>query len=132
MIAVHDRQLAEHGGLPGLRDANLLDSALARPQQLHAYADPPADLCDLAASLVCGLARNHPFMDANKRTAVLSGELFLELNGATLNASDVALYPVILAVAQGAMDEAALADWLRDHVSLSPMQVNEPAPPRYG
>jgi death on curing protein len=68
-IAIHERQLAEHGGGTGVRDESLLDSALARPQQLHVYGDPPPDLADLAASLASGLARNHPFVDGNQRAA---------------------------------------------------------------
>ena len=115
-IAIHDRQLAEHGGIPGVRDESLLDSALARPQQLHAYGDPPPDLADLAASLGFGVARNHPFLDGNKRTAAVACETFIVLNGAVLAADNVALYPVYLALAEGSLPEADLAAWLRNHI----------------
>jgi death-on-curing protein len=115
-LAIHDRQLAEHGGTGGVRDEGLLDSALARPQQLHAYGDPAPDLSDLAASLACGLARNHPFLDGNKRTAAVACETFLELNGATLDADDLELYPVYLALAEGKLSEQDFAAWLRGRV----------------
>ncbi|HET7597636.1 MAG TPA: type II toxin-antitoxin system death-on-curing family toxin, partial [Burkholderiales bacterium] len=82
VLPLHDRQLAEHGGTSGVRDEGLLESALARPQQLHAYGDPAPDLAELAASLAYGLARNHPFVDGNKRTAAVACETFIELNEA--------------------------------------------------
>lgn len=113
ILAIHDRQLAEHGGIGGVRDEGLLDSALARPQPLRAYGDPPPDLADLAASLAFGLARNHPFADGNKRTAAVACETFVLLNGWELQADDVALYPVYLALAEGALPEAEFAAWLR-------------------
>ncbi|OOG55907.1 death-on-curing protein [Rhodanobacter sp. B05] len=126
-IAIHERQLAEHGGGSGVRDESLLDSALARPQQLHAYGDPPPDLADLAASLAFGLARNHPFVDGNKRTAAVACEAFIMLNGGTLNADDPELYLRYLALAEGSLSEAEFADWLRQHISLdSSKRVNEP------
>ncbi len=115
-IAIHDRQLAEHGGIPGVRDESLLDSALARPQQLHAYGDSSPDLADLAASLGFGVARNHPFLDGNKRTAAVACETFIVLNGASLVADDLALYPVYLALAEGSLPEADFATWLRNHI----------------
>src|SRR6185437_10549122 len=87
-LAIHDRQLAEHGGTGGVRDEKLPESALARPQQLYAYGDPPPDLADLAASLAFGLARKHPFVDGNNRTAHVCYRLFLALNGADLIVSD--------------------------------------------
>lgn len=117
-LAIHDRQLAEHGGGTGLRDEGLLDSALAKPQQLHAYGDPPPDLASLAASLTFGLSRNHPFVDGNKRTAAVACETFLILNGAVLEASDPELYVVFAAVAAGEMSEAELAEWLRGRLRL--------------
>ena len=80
-LAIHDRQLAEHGGGSGVRDETLLESALARPQQRYAHGDPPPDLADLAASLACGLARNHPFVDGNKRVSLGACLVFLRLNG---------------------------------------------------
>jgi death on curing protein len=115
-LAIHDRQLAEHGGTGGVRDEGLLESALARPQQLHAYGDPAPGLPDLAAALAYGLARNHPFLDGNKRTAAVACETFLELNGATLEADDLALYPVYLALAEGKLSEREFAAWLRERV----------------
>lgn len=119
-LAIHDRQLAEHGGSAGLRDEGLLESALARPQQLHAYGDPPPDLADLAASLAFGLARNHPFVDGNKRTAVVCCETFIELNGGVLEADDALLYERYLALAEGRLAERAFAAWLRERLKLAP------------
>lgn len=116
VLAVHDRQLSEHGGNPGLRDEGLLDSALARPQQLHAYGDPIPDLAALAASLAFGLSRNHPFIDGNKRTAAVACETFILLNDGVLLAEDLDLYPVYVALAEGSLAEADFAAWLRDHL----------------
>lgn len=116
-LAIHDRQLAEHGGGSGVRDDALLDSALARPQQLHAYGNPPPDLADLAASLAFGLSRNHPFVDGNKRTAAVACEVFIVLNGATLEAEDQALYPQYIGLAEGSLSEAEFADWLRSRIT---------------
>ena len=125
-VAIHERQLAEHGGGTGVRDENLLDSALARPQQLHSYGDPPPDLADLAASLAFGLARNHPFVDGNKRTAAVTCETFIMLNGAVLAADDLALYPRYVALAEGSLSEAEFAAWLREHIRLAGnKRVNE-------
>jgi death-on-curing protein len=126
-LAIHDRQLAEHGGGTGVRDEGLLDSALARPQQLFAYGDPPPDIAALAASLAYGLARNHPFVDGNKRTAAVACETFIRLNSATLQADDLELYPLYLGLAEGSLDEIEFADWLRKHLALAPgNRVNEP------
>jgi death-on-curing protein len=118
VLTVHDRQIAEHGGTTGVRDETLLESALARPQQLHAYGDPTPDLADLAASLAYGLARNHPFVDGNKRTAAVCCELFIVLNGARLNASNAELYPRYLALAEGQLTVEELATWLRERIVL--------------
>lgn len=128
-MAIHDRQLAEHGGGAGVRDETLLKSALARPQQLAAYGDPAPDVCDLAASLAVGLARNHPFVDGNKRTAWVCCITFLALNGVKLNASVEEKFLAILGLAQGEMEESAFAKWLRDHSTgqISKSQINEPA-----
>ena len=126
-LAIHDRQLAEHGGSSGVRDDSLLESALARPQQRHAYSDPPPDLADLAAALAYGLARNHPFVDGNKRTAAVACEVFIVLNDASLEATDLELYPVYLALAEGSLGEAAFAAWLRPHLRSNPAnQLQEP------
>ena len=119
-LAIHDRQLAEHGGGSGVRDEGMLDSALARPQQLLACGDPPPDLADLAASLAFGLARNHPFVDGNKRTAAVACEVFIMLNGATLAAEDHDLYPQYLGLAEGSVSEAGFADWLRPRIVAAP------------
>ena len=112
VLAIHDRQIAEHGGSAGVRDEGLLESALARPRQLHAYGDPAPDLAELAAALAYGLARNHPFLD-NKRTAAVACETFIELNGATLDADDPELFPQYLALAEGKLGESDFAAWLR-------------------
>ena len=125
-LAIHDRQLAEHGGGTGVRDENLLDSALARPQQIHADGDPVPDLADLTASLAFGIARNHPFVDGNKHTAAVVCETLIVLNGAVLDAADVELYSAYLALAEGSLGEAEFAAWLRQRIRKSTRQVNEP------
>ena len=132
VLALHERQLAEHGGGLGVRDEGLLESALARPQQLHAYGDPPPDLAALAASLAFGLARNHPFVDGNKPTATVACELFLVLNDATLQASNIELYPVYLSLAEGSLDEAGFADWLRPRLRLAAGDAVHGPKKRYG
>jgi death on curing protein len=116
VLAIHDRQLAEHGGSAGLRDEALLESALARPQQLHAYGDPAPDLADLASALAYGVARNHPFVDGNKRTAHIAYRTFLTLNGAELVTSDEEKYVHMLALAEGKLSERDFAAWLRDRL----------------
>lgn len=115
--AVHDEQLAEHGGAPGTRDEGLFESALARPRQLAAYGDP--DVADLAASYGYGLARNHPFVDGNKRTAFVAVELFLALNGHDLTADDGDCVLTMLRVAGGELGEADFAAWIRRHVEAA-------------
>ena len=126
-LTMHDRQLAEHGGGSGVRDEGMLDSALARPQQRYAYGDPPPDLAELAAALAFGLARNHPFVDGNKRTAAVACETFILLNDATLEASDDELYPLYLGLAEGSLDEAEFAAWLRPRLILQAgHKVQEP------
>jgi len=112
--AVHDEQLAEHGGGAGVRDANLLDSALARPKQLASHGMP--DAADLAASYAYGISRNHPFVDGNKRTAFVAMELSLALNGFDLVATDLECVTTMLSVAAGDIEEAAFADWIRAHI----------------
>jgi death-on-curing protein len=127
VLAIHDRQIAEHGGSAGVRDEGLLESALARPQQLHAYGDPAPDLADLAAALAYGLARNHPFLDGNKRTAAVCCETFIELNGATLEAEDLELFPRYLALAEGKLAERDFAAWLRERMRPVPRgEAHEP------
>ncbi|WP_157265360.1 type II toxin-antitoxin system death-on-curing family toxin [Azohydromonas aeria] len=113
---LHDESLAEHGGAPGLRDEGLLESALARPQQLAAYGQPEPDLAALAAAYGIGLAQNHPFVDGNKRVAFLAVGLFLLLNGYRLAATQAQATLTMFAVAAGEIDEPAFAAWLRAHV----------------
>lgn len=109
--AIHDEQIAEHGGGGGLRDAGLLESALDRPRNLAAYGTP--DLAALAAALGYGIARNHPFIDGNKRTAFVAVELFLELNGRVLVADDADCVTATLRLAEGAIGEDEFAAWIR-------------------
>jgi death-on-curing protein len=109
--AIHDAQLAEHGGASGVRDSGLLDSALARPLNLHAHGEN--DRSVLAASYAFGIVRNHPFVDGNKRTAFLAAYVFLRLNGRDLIASEVAATTTMLALAAGTTSEADYAEWLR-------------------
>lgn len=113
LLAVHDEQLAEHGGAAGVRDVGLFDSALARPRNLVSYGTP--DVCELAAAYGFGLARNHPFVDGNKRTAFVAVELFLALNGHELLADDANCVLTMLALAGGQLAEPAFAQWLREH-----------------
>ncbi|WP_202845567.1 type II toxin-antitoxin system death-on-curing family toxin [Luteimonas saliphila] len=115
-LAIHDRQLAEHGGSGGVRDEGMLDSALARPQQRHAYGDPSPDLADLAASLAYGLARHHPFVDGNKRTAHVCYRAFIALNDGELTATDEEKYVAMLGLAEGSLGEAEFAGWLRPRI----------------
>jgi death on curing protein len=110
ILTVHDQQLAEHGGGAGIRDQGLLESALARPLNLHAYGEP--SLARLAASYAFGIAKNHPFVDGNKRTALVAAELFLGLNGFDLTAGDVEVVQVFLALAAGEIAEEELAAWI--------------------
>ena len=112
--AVHDEQLAEHGGGAGVRDGNLLQSALARPEQLAHYGTP--DAADLAASYGFGISRNHPFVDGNKRTAFVAVELFLALNGFELAATDADCVVNMLDLAAGKLPEAEFAQWIRQNI----------------
>lgn len=113
-IAAHAEQLAEHGGASGVRDRSMLESAMARPLNLVAYGDP--DIAELAASYAFGIARNHPFVDGNKRTAAVVSETFLVLNGHALTCTDVELVITFLALAAGELSVEALAAWFRSHV----------------
>ncbi|HEY4254566.1 MAG TPA: type II toxin-antitoxin system death-on-curing family toxin [Roseomonas sp.] len=113
LLAVHDAQIAEHGGGEGVRDLGLLESAVARPLNLAAYGDP--DLAALAAALGFGIARNHPFVDGNKRTAYVAVETFIALNGLQVTASDADCVVTFLSLAAGELSEEMLAAWLRDH-----------------
>jgi death-on-curing protein len=111
VLALHEEHLAEHGGSVGIRDRGLLESALFRPQNLIGYGDP--DLAALAAAYGFGLARNHPFIDGNKRTAFTVMELFLALNGQELIADDPSCIVTILKLAEGSLTETEFADWIR-------------------
>ena len=111
VLAFHERLLAEHGGGTGIRDEGLLDSALARPENQFTYGEPT--LCELAASNAFGLAKNHPFVDGNKRIAFATAALFLALNGRRLVASEVEVVLRTLALAAGEIGEAEYAAWLK-------------------
>ena len=113
ILAVHDEQLAEHGGLSGVRDSGLLESAMARPEHLAAYGKP--DIAELAASYGYGIARNHPFIDGNKRTAFVAVLLFLVFNHYSLQASNSDKVIVMLKVAAGEITEAEFATWIRNN-----------------
>lgn len=113
--AIDRRQLAEHGGSDGIRDEGLLDSALARPKNLLAYSSEPPDLAALAAAYAVGLAKNHAFVDGNKRTAYVVCRTFLLLNGIDLQATKEVKYLTFLNVADGSLSETELADWIREH-----------------
>ena len=115
VLAIHDAQLAEHGGIPGIRDAGLLSSALARPKNLEAYGED-IEAGRLAAAYAFGIARNHPFLDGNKRTAFVVMELFLNLNGWTLSAKDTDCITTMQALAAGEVGEKALERWLRKNI----------------
>jgi death on curing protein len=112
--AFHMRQLAEHGGGAGLRDAGLLDSALQRPQNKIAYGEP--DAAELAAAYAYGIARNHPFIDGNKRTALVASFTFLYLNGYKVTTSQAENVTVFLSLASGDLSEDDLADWFRKNM----------------
>jgi death-on-curing protein len=115
VLAIHEEQLAEHGGGEGVRDLGLLEGALARPLNRAAYGMP--DLPALAAALGFGLARNHPFVDGNKRTAYVAVETFLALNGLDLTAGDAECVVVMLDLAAGELPEEGFAAWLRDNTT---------------
>lgn len=116
VLAIHGMQLAEHGGCSGIRDQNLLESALARPLQLANYAQ--TDAAALAGAYGYGIARNHAFIDGNKRTGFVAAELFLRLNGYQLRAGDGDCVLTMLAVAAGDLAEEEFANWIRGHAVL--------------
>ena len=115
VLAIHDRLIAIHGGATGLRDRGLLQSALARPRQHHAYADR-VDIVAMAALYTAGIVRNHPFVDGNKRTGFVVGVLFLELHAFTFKASEEDATQAVLNLAAGTLDEGTFAAWLRANV----------------
>ncbi|WP_422085255.1 type II toxin-antitoxin system death-on-curing family toxin [Variovorax sp.] len=112
---VHEEQLVEHGGPAGVRDEGMLASAMGRPQNRATYESP--DAATLAASYAFGIARNHPFVDGNKRTAFVEMETFLDLNGFELLASDEDCVLKTLGLAAGEIDEASFAQWIREHLA---------------
>jgi len=114
-LAVHDRQLAEHGGAAGIKDIGLLESAMARAVNKHAYGED--DLCALAAAYSFGVARNHPFVDGNKRTAWVLGRLFLALNGVKLAFAKEEAIAMMLSLAAGELTEEQVALWFRAHLA---------------
>jgi death-on-curing protein len=123
-VAIHDLLIAEHGGAGGTRDIGLLESALARPVNIAAYEkDGLADMPRLAAAYARGIAKNHPFVDGNKRTAAAVCETFLDLNGYELVADDVATMNAILALADGSLSERGFAAWIKGNIELT-----KPAP----
>ena len=106
--AIHDRQISEHGGLPGVRDEGLLQSALSRPENLYFYGDPKPDISDMAAAYGFGISKNHPFNDGNKRTALIAIRLFLKLNGFDLTATGPEKFTMIVELASSHIDESDL------------------------
>ncbi len=114
VMLVHDMLLAEHGGLSGVRDAGLLESALAKPQQLYRY-EPESSLFELATAYSFGLAKNHPFVDGNKRIAFTVSAVFLDLNGKTLNAPEAEVVVFYEGLAGGKVAEVVLALWLESN-----------------
>jgi death-on-curing protein len=112
VLAIHDEQIAEHGGSTGIRDAGLLSSALARPQQQAQYGDEPS-VFDLAAAYAYGIIRDHPFVDGNKRTGFLTSYVFLHINGWQLRASEVEAVHTVLSLAAGEIDEPGFSTWLK-------------------
>ena len=116
ILTIHQRQIAEHGGTGGLRDHGLLTSAVARPQQSLAYGAPTPDLASLAASYAYGIARNHPFVDGNKRTALVAARTFLLLNRVNVQAAQVDKWLTFLRLAEGSITEAELGEWIRSRM----------------
>jgi death-on-curing protein len=112
--AIHNALLARHGGLEGVRDQGLIESALARPRNLAAYGEP--DAADLAAAYAFGIARNHPFLDGNKRTAWVAARVFLADNGVSLVFDQIEGYRFMMSVADGTIDETSAAGWFRDRI----------------
>lgn len=115
LLLLHAESLAEHGGLPGIRDSGLLESALARPENIHSYKED-CDLADLAAAYAFALSQNHPFSDGNKRAAFLAADLFLELNGMELIANPLSAAEAFFSLAAGRLPEKDLAAWIRKNM----------------
>jgi death-on-curing protein len=117
-LAAHREQIAEHGGIDGIRDLGLFESAMARPRNLVAYGQP--DIAALAAAYAYGIARNHPFLDGNKRLALVVSETFINVNGGTLDADDAELVLTFLALAAGELSEESLGEWFRARLIVDP------------
>ena len=115
VLAIHDEQISEHGGIRGLRDLAVIASALAKPRNVVAYGKP--DAAALAAAYAIGLCNSHGFLDGNKRTAYVVAETFLDLNGCAMKATDEEIVNTMLAVASGVMSEARLAEWFRSFIA---------------
>ncbi len=115
ILAVHDEQLRAYGGAPGIRDGGLLESALARPLNAAAYGEP--DTIEFAALYVLGIARNHPFLDGNKRTAYVALETFLRLNGMACTATDAESVVAMIDMAAGELTDSEFTLWVRDHTA---------------
>lgn len=111
VMAIHDEQIAEHGGSTGIRDAGLLSSALVRPKHQAHYDDP--SVFDLAAAYACGIIRNHPFVDGNKRTGFLAAYVFLNINGWQLRSSEAEAVHAVMDLAAGGMDDSGFSNWLK-------------------
>ncbi len=127
VLAIHARQIAEHGGGDAVRDDALLESALGRPQQLYAYAETHPVIPALAASISFGIARNLPFVDGNKRTAFVSLRTFLLINGVDIVASQQSKFETTLALSEGTLSEAELVDWIRHHLKPDESEgIHEP------
>lgn len=117
VFAVHDKQLAVHGGLDGIRNLNAVESALERAKNIDAYGNPPPDVADLAAAYIYGIATGHGFNDGNKRTAWVIGRLFLMINNQTLVFNQVDAINFMMAVAAGTMSEPQAAQWIRQRLN---------------
>jgi death on curing protein len=120
VLAIHGRQIAEHGGDPGVRDVGLFESALSRPKNLLAYGEPAPDIAALAAAYAFGLSKNHPFIDGNKRVAYVAARTFLLLNGWDILAAPEEKYLTMLSLAEGSLSEEELADWFRTRLIEQP------------
>ncbi len=118
IIELHAGQIAEHGGSSGLRDQSLLESALARAQQRFSYSDEPASLAELAAAYAFGISQNHPFVDGNKRMALIAAAVFLDLNGLWLDARETETFDTFMALAANRLTEAELAAWIEANISV--------------
>jgi death-on-curing protein len=116
VVAIHRRQLAEHGGLEEIRDEGLLQSALLRPKNILAYSESSPDMAFLAAAYAYGIVKNHPFVDGNKRTAYVVMRTFLKLHGYDIQASSEEKYQIWLALAASKLSEKELAEWIRKHL----------------